>query len=179
MCFFGGIGTWLFGEYRQDFATFSVSMQTLFAMMFGSFIPGWTQSTITMVYTVGAPTDRLRCKMLDSNRLRGGRARVQVSYMMIVFLLVLSFLLAIIVEAYMKVRLPHRLSAMDEIRTHSPSCAPIPRPPLQPPLWGLPRIVISPPLPSLMRYTLARSLAEPVWRRYGNASTAPRWTTSS
>jgi hypothetical protein len=52
MCFFGGIGTWLFGEFRQDFASFSASMQTLFAMMFGSFIPGWTQSSITIVYTV-------------------------------------------------------------------------------------------------------------------------------
>jgi hypothetical protein len=54
-------------------------------------------------------------KMVDSNRLsrlREAAGDVQVSYMMIVFLLVLSFLLAIIVEAYMKVRLPSPPSSL-------------------------------------------------------------------
>jgi hypothetical protein len=78
MCSFAGIGTWRFGSERQEFGTFEKSMQTEFMMMLGEFLVDWTDDTDLQAFVV--------------------------LYLMIMFLLVLNFLLAIIVEAYMGVR---------------------------------------------------------------------------
>jgi len=78
MCSFAGIGTWRFGSEREEFGTFEKSMQTEFMMMLGEFLEEWTDDTDLQAFVV--------------------------LYLMIMFLLVLNFLLAIIVEAYMGVR---------------------------------------------------------------------------
>lgn len=75
---FAGIATWRFGSEIAAFGTFSLTMQTQFEMLFGEFPDGWNESTDLMVYTI--------------------------LYIIILFLLVQNFLLAIVVEAYMKVR---------------------------------------------------------------------------
>ena len=74
---FAQLGTWVFGGYRPEFQDFGTSVQTLFEMMFGGFVDNWTQNMLLEVYSV--------------------------SFLVVLFLLVLNFLLAIIVEAYMKV----------------------------------------------------------------------------
>jgi len=75
---FAGVASWRFGGYREDFGNFEQSMQTQFEMLFGEFPDDWTESRDMQAYTV--------------------------LYIMIMFLLIQNFLLAIIVEAYMKVR---------------------------------------------------------------------------
>lgn len=76
---FAGIATWRFGGYRPEFATWEVSMQTQFMMMLGMFLAeDWASTTDMQAFCV--------------------------LYLMVMFLLVLNFLLAIIVEAYMGVR---------------------------------------------------------------------------
>mmetsp|Transcript_21274 Transcript_21274/g.46660 ORF Transcript_21274/g.46660 Transcript_21274/m.46660 type:complete len:1658 (-) Transcript_21274:219-5192(-) len=75
---FGVIGTWRFGGNRTDFIDLEATMQTQFLMLFGGFQENWVESTEMIIYTV--------------------------SYMLVQFILILNFILAIIVEAYMKVR---------------------------------------------------------------------------
>jgi len=82
MLCFAGIGTWRFGNTLEEFGTFERTLQTEFEMLFGGFSPNWAS---------------------DPQLPRELQAFV-VLYLMILFLLVLNFLLAIIVEAYMKVR---------------------------------------------------------------------------
>lgn len=41
MLCFAGIGTWRFGGFREDFADFEASCQTLFQMTFGEFPDDW------------------------------------------------------------------------------------------------------------------------------------------
>ncbi|EKX42859.1 hypothetical protein GUITHDRAFT_140993 [Guillardia theta CCMP2712] len=77
MCF-AGIATWKFGNTRDDFGTFEVALQTEFEMLFGQFPADWTSTREMQLFTV--------------------------LYTLIVFLLILNFLLAIIVEAYMGLR---------------------------------------------------------------------------
>uniref|UniRef100_A0A7S1DHJ7 Polycystin cation channel PKD1/PKD2 domain-containing protein n=2 Tax=Hemiselmis andersenii TaxID=464988 RepID=A0A7S1DHJ7_HEMAN len=75
---FAGIGTWRFGSEREEFGTFEKTMQTEFLMFLGEFLEDWATDTDLQAFIV--------------------------LYLMIMFLLVLNFLLAIIVEAYMGVR---------------------------------------------------------------------------
>uniref|UniRef100_A0A7S0W9M5 Polycystin cation channel PKD1/PKD2 domain-containing protein n=1 Tax=Hemiselmis tepida TaxID=464990 RepID=A0A7S0W9M5_9CRYP len=75
---FAGIGTWRFGSEREEFGTFEKTMQTQFLMFLGEFLEDWATDTDLQAFIV--------------------------LYLMIMFLLVLNFLLAIIVEAYMGVR---------------------------------------------------------------------------
>jgi len=72
MCSFSGIGTWRFGAEREEFASFLTTMQTLFMMMLGEFLPDWTERYDLQAFVV--------------------------LFLLIMFLLVLNFLLAIIVE---------------------------------------------------------------------------------
>ncbi len=75
---FAGIGTWRFGGYRPEFATWEVTMQTQFMWMIGAVGENWADNTDLQAFTV--------------------------LFLMVMFLLVLNFVLAIIVEAYMGVR---------------------------------------------------------------------------
>mmetsp|Transcript_29016 Transcript_29016/g.69721 ORF Transcript_29016/g.69721 Transcript_29016/m.69721 type:complete len:338 (+) Transcript_29016:1-1014(+) len=77
---FAGIGTWRFGSELEMFGTWEMSMQTLFMLTLGHFddIGFWGT--------------------------RSDMAAFFVLYVVVMFLLVLNFLLAIIVEAYMQVR---------------------------------------------------------------------------
>jgi len=75
---FAVIGTWRFGTYRADFVTLKQTMQTQFLMLFGGFQDNWAETIEMIVYTV--------------------------TYMLVQFILILNFILAIIVEAYMQVR---------------------------------------------------------------------------
>jgi len=78
MLCFGGIATWRFGTELAEFGTYERALQTEFEMLFGSFPANWNQNQDLRVFVV--------------------------LYLMILFLLVLNFLLAIIVEAYMRIR---------------------------------------------------------------------------
>jgi len=82
MLCFAGIGTWRFGNTMEEFKSFEQTLQTEFQMLFGEFIDNWAN---------------------DPQLPRELQAFV-VLYLMVNFLLVLNFLLAIIVEAYTKVR---------------------------------------------------------------------------
>ena len=73
-----GIGTWRFGSEYDIYGDFETTLQTEFELLFGEFQEGWTDSR--------------------------DMAAFNVIYLMVIFLLVLNFLLAIIVEAYMKLR---------------------------------------------------------------------------
>ena len=76
---FAAIGTWRFGSFRQEFATISDSLTTELSMMFSAnFFDRWDASLELQVYTV--------------------------LFLVIVFLLILTFLLAIIVDAFMDIR---------------------------------------------------------------------------
>jgi len=78
MLCFAGIGTWRFGSTYDAYSDFETTLQTQFELLFGEFQDGWT----------------------DSREM----AAFNVIYLMVLFLLVLNFLLAIIIEAYMKLR---------------------------------------------------------------------------
>ena len=78
MLCFGGIATWRFGTKLAEFGTYDRALQTEFEMLFGSFPANWNQNQDLRVFVV--------------------------LYLLILFVLVLNFLLAIIVEAYMRVR---------------------------------------------------------------------------
>jgi len=79
MCFFASIGVWLFGEERDEFANFETAMQTLFEMMIMNELPvNWGSSTNLVLYSV--------------------------TYSLVIGMIVLNFLLAIVVDSYMKVR---------------------------------------------------------------------------
>ena len=78
MLCFGGIATWRFGTELAEFGTYERALQTEFEMLFGSFPANWNQNQDLQVFVV--------------------------LYLLILFVLVLNFLLAIIVEAYMRVR---------------------------------------------------------------------------
>jgi len=84
---FAGVATWRFGSMRDDFGNFELTMQTQFEMLFGEFPEDWSESRDMQAYTV--------------------------LYIMIMFLLIQNFLLAIIVEAYMKVR-----ENIEELKIH-------------------------------------------------------------
>ena len=73
-----GIATWRFGATRNDFTSFSTAMRTEFSMFFGNFPDDWDDDPEMIWFTV--------------------------SYLLILFLLVQNFLLAIVVESYMQVR---------------------------------------------------------------------------
>ena len=78
MLCFGNIATWRFGTKLAEFGTYERALQTEFEMLFGSFPANWNQNQDLCVFVV--------------------------LYLLILFVLVLNFLLAIIVEAYMRVR---------------------------------------------------------------------------
>jgi len=83
MLSFAGLGTWRFGDRLAQFETFEKSLQIEWEMLIGASIPeNWSG-------------DKQLARELQV---------WTVLYLMIVFLLILNFLLAIIVEAYMKVR---------------------------------------------------------------------------
>jgi hypothetical protein len=76
---FAAIGTWRFGSFRKEFASISDSLTTELSMMFSAnFFDRWDASLELQVYTV--------------------------LFLVIVFLLILNFLLAIIVDAFMDIR---------------------------------------------------------------------------
>ena len=94
---FAGVATWRFGSYREEFADFERTMQMQFEMLFGEFPDDWNESRDMQAYTV--------------------------LYIMIMFLLIQNFLLAIIVEAYMKVReFNENMQTHQEITTDVISC---------------------------------------------------------
>jgi hypothetical protein len=82
MLCFAGIGTWRFGNSLEAFGTYEKTLQTEFDILFGNFPDNWAS---------------------DPQLERELQVFI-VLYLMVLFLLVLNFLLAIIVEAYMKVR---------------------------------------------------------------------------
>ena len=90
MLCFAGIGQWRFGNTREDFGDFETALRTEFQMLFGEFPEGWG----------------------DDPALQRELQVFVVLYLLVLFLLVLNFLLAIIVEAYMKLR-----ALLDEIET--------------------------------------------------------------
>jgi len=75
---FAGIASWRFGSDYDNFETINVTLQTQFMMLFGTFPDNWTDSTDLILYSV--------------------------MFLMVLFILVLNFVLAIIVEAYMTLR---------------------------------------------------------------------------
>ena len=78
MSSFAGIGTWRFGSTNPSYATWEISMQTEFMILMGAVDEKWASTIDYQIFNV--------------------------LYIMIMFLLVLNFVLAIIVEAYMGVR---------------------------------------------------------------------------
>jgi hypothetical protein len=74
---FAAIATWRFGNTRSDFSSLMRALELEFHMMVGELPDEWTETTELKVYVL--------------------------LYMVVVFLLVLNFLLAIIVEGYMSV----------------------------------------------------------------------------
>lgn len=76
--FFSGIGVWMFGESREDFANLSQALQTILEMMFGDFPEHWQESYQLRIFSI--------------------------MYMLVVYLIVVNFVLAIIVDSYFKVR---------------------------------------------------------------------------
>ena len=78
MACFGGIANWKFGAMRSEYVSFSQTIQTFVEMWFGgSFNDGWTDDSALAV--------------------------LNILFLVVLFLLVLNFLLAIIVDAYTKV----------------------------------------------------------------------------
>jgi hypothetical protein len=76
---FAAVGTWRFGSFRQEFATMSDTISSVLAMMFSAnFFDRWDSTLELQVYTV--------------------------LFLSIVYLLILNFLLAIIVDAFMDTR---------------------------------------------------------------------------
>ncbi|KAK3283522.1 hypothetical protein CYMTET_8782 [Cymbomonas tetramitiformis] len=75
---FARVANWRFGHEREEFATFTTSMETLLEMALGNFVVGWSENQELAIFTV------LFC--------------------IVMFILILNFILAIIVEAYMQVR---------------------------------------------------------------------------
>ena len=77
--FFGALATWQFGSTRDEFCTFGTTMSTQLLIMFGIDLPeNWTESLDIACYTL--------------------------VFLAIMHVLVLNFVLALIVEAYLKVR---------------------------------------------------------------------------
>jgi hypothetical protein len=110
----------------QEFGSFEQTLQTEFQMLFGGFVDNWANDMqlprelqvcdIAFAVRVGARavlvSQRkifpLRVKMKNSCLCKlfvfSPTQAFTVLYLMVVYLLILNFLLAIIVEAYMKVR---------------------------------------------------------------------------
>ena len=82
MLCFAGIGTWRFGNSLEEFGTYDRALQTEFEMLFGAIPKNWS----------------------NDPQLERELQTFTVLYLMALFLLVLNFVLAIIVESYMKVR---------------------------------------------------------------------------
>ena len=76
MLCFAGIGTWRFGSFMEEFSSFERSLQTQFQMLFGEFPYDWHNNA----------------------HLPRELQAFTVLYLMVLFLLMLNFLLAIIVE---------------------------------------------------------------------------------
>jgi len=77
LCYFASYATWRFGSFIDELSNFSLACQALFHMMLGE-LPDFWNSNMEMMW-------------------------FSVAYIAIMFLLVLNFILAIIVESYMKV----------------------------------------------------------------------------
>jgi len=78
MACFGGIANWKFGAMRSEYVSFTQTIQTFVEMWFGgNFNDGWTDDSALAV--------------------------LNILFLVVLFLLVLNFLLAIIVDAYTKV----------------------------------------------------------------------------
>jgi hypothetical protein len=86
MCCFGGIAAWRFGSYLEEFATFEQTLITEFMMLFGT-VDYFNWGTNPQMPRAG-----MEMKFWA------------VLYLLVIFLLVLNFILAIVVDAYMKVR---------------------------------------------------------------------------
>ena len=82
MLCFAGIGNWRFGNSLEEFGSYDRALQTEFEMLFGAIPKNWS----------------------NDPQLERDLQTFTVLYLMALFLLVLNFVLAIIVEAYMKVR---------------------------------------------------------------------------
>ena len=86
MCCFAGIATWRFGPYLKEFSSFEKTMQTQFIMMLGSIdYFNWGENS-------EMPRALTELKFFV------------ILFIVVVFFLILNFVLAIIVEAYIKVR---------------------------------------------------------------------------
>lgn len=88
MSSFALIGTWRFGDELEEFGDFERSMQTEVELMFGEFIDTWRENRELQAFVM--------------------------LYYMVMFMLVLNFLLAIIVEAYMGVRKEVEICEVEE-----------------------------------------------------------------
>jgi hypothetical protein len=86
MCCFGGIAAWRFGSYLEEFATFEQTLITEFMMLFGT-VDYFNWGTNPQMPRAG-----IEMKFWA------------VLYLLVIFLLVLNFILAIVVDAYGKVR---------------------------------------------------------------------------
>jgi hypothetical protein len=82
MLLFAGLGNWRFGDRLEQFETVESTLLLEWEMLFGVLPTNWG----------------------DDKQLKQELQLWTVLYLMVVFLLILNFLLAIIVEAYMKVR---------------------------------------------------------------------------
>jgi hypothetical protein len=88
MSCFAGVATWRFGPYLEEFSSFKRTLQTEFIMLFGSIeYVHWTSPGHPKM-----PRAELELQVFVS------------LYLMVTFLLVLNFVLAVIVEAYVKLR---------------------------------------------------------------------------
>ncbi len=102
MLCFAGIGTWRFGNRLEAFSDMERTLQTEFQMLLEGGLPEmWAQDP----------------------QLTRELQTFSVLYMMILFLLILNFLLAIIVEAYMKVREAVEIKQVDVHSALRPKCA--------------------------------------------------------
>ena len=82
MLLFAGLGNWRFGDRLEQFETVESTLLLEWEMLFGVLPTNWG----------------------DDKQLKEELQLWTVLYLMVVFLLILNFLLAIIVDAYMKVR---------------------------------------------------------------------------
>jgi len=90
MSCFAGVATWRFGPYLEEFSSFKRTLQTEFIMLFGSIeYVHWTSPGHPKM-----PRAELELQVFVS------------LYLMVTFLLVLNFVLAVIVEAYVNPDLP-------------------------------------------------------------------------
>jgi hypothetical protein len=93
MACFGGIANWKFGAFRSEYTSFVQTVQTFVEMWFGgAFNDDWTEDSALSI--------------------------MNILFLIVLFLLVLNFLLAIIVDAYTKVQCAARAIVISSASAH-------------------------------------------------------------